>query len=36
MPSALTPQHYRARAGGAAPEHSVKSRRTFQRPACTI
>jgi len=35
MPSALTPQHYRARAGGVAPEHSSKSRQTFQRPACT-
>ncbi len=31
MPAALTPQHYRARAGGAAPEHSSKSRQTFQR-----
>ena len=28
MPTALTPQRYRARAGGAAPEHSSKSRQT--------
>ena len=28
MPAALTPQHYRARASGGAPEHSSKSRQT--------